>query len=180
MNYEEAKQAQPLAQPVVKVLERLEVECPSCKGKGWKDVIMPDGRKSCANRECNVCNSLRKIPYTHTPQVGEWCIYNEQPWLIIRVISNQITKGKDVVVIRTQGEDFFTTMEYITPILDWEVIEGILEKAGYECNTTKSPFPKCRVYKMGIRATSDYLFTKQANSRQLAVMKAVIELGKEI
>ncbi len=72
--------------------------------------------------------------------------------------------------------------EEIIPILGWEVIEEVLEKAGYWLVTNRpywkdKPGVQCLLYR---RNESDYFICNWGKSRQEAVYRAVIELGKEI
>ena len=168
MNYEQTTSIKELAAPVNKVLEGLTV-------KG----INP------------LTGDTLNILWKWQPQPGEWCIRKTDDNLGLLIDDNvNIHSGEERWGIRIFKFkiDVWEKKERLpflyVPILDWEVIEGILEKAGIgfnwfypasgveiemwyvEDNPNQDP---CVIYKL-----------KGNESRQEAVMKAVIKLGKEI
>lgn len=170
MNYKQANAVKHLATPVNKVLEGLRVDkCWHCDGSGYF-MARPD----------EDCNGTGKVPYSWTPQVGEWCIRYKKASLIIDVDEC----GKKIWLDNySQGRKPQESNEFI-PILEWEVIEEILQKAGYNIVVN---------YYSHLGSDSEYYCTiwkdewkdeeeidGEAKSRQGAVMKAVIELGEEL
>ena len=159
MNYEQANSVKELASPVNKVLEGLKVNVA-------RDVIPCVGSLYAGRSLVGLDKKTHKISYTWTPQVGEWCTY-----LI----------GDLGLIHKVQGEQWVWLSDYgyelhkdsVTPILEWEEIERVLEKAGFRIDI--SAVSECIIIGDG----SKYLANTEANSRQEAVMKAVIELGKE-
>ena len=162
---------------VLEVLQELEWECPECDWSNpnvstrWHPTKHKfiDGKRRCVNG---------KVKYSWTPQVGEWFVDSKKnPRLIISV-------ENDLVVECQEG--FLHYMYGITPILDWQTIEEILEKAGYWLEIIK-PLDKyivkgcmnigCSIYQEG---KDDYIVYAKGNSRQEAVMKAVLALRKEM
>ena len=122
MNHEQANAVKELAAPVNEVLERLEWDCPECKGEGEIDIGM---RWANEKPICPICKGKHIIPYTWTPQVGEWCFWDgfEDISLIIEVREDQWLK--------LPGCGHELPKENVTPILEWEVVEEGLEKAGH-------------------------------------------------
>jgi len=185
MNYEQASAVRKLAAPVNKVLERLEWECSKCQGKGYIvfGPALPD------QTTCSVCKGEGKIPYSYSPQPGEWvvnpCVLNKsEPVLITSVDKIGFHYATE------NGEDFCSTQTYskCIPILEWEEIDKVLEKAGYEILVATK---KCGNDERCVsieKLSSDnegllYLPVTclcYGKSRQEAVMKAVIKLGKEM
>ncbi len=161
MHYEEALEASKHnPEEVNKVLERLEVECPDCLA----------GLPGFEPQRCNTCNGTHKIKWKRQPQVGEWIIY----------------KGKISLIhyewIDRLGNMFDEVFKECIPILDWETIEGILEKAGYGITMILSPHRHGFVALSITDETDNEIisFRRGGKSRQEAVMKAIIELGKEM
>ncbi len=155
MTYEQANKAMPYATRNVEVLERLGWECKQCNATGYVGVTA----KGCGAIKCPICRGKGVLKYSWTPQVGEWCM------------NNKFLKGSPLIITKGNCPD----PKYYTPILEWEEIERVLKKVGY---------------KLKIRETSqgEYfaLIKGQTEvggigkSRQQAVMRAVIELGKEL
>ncbi len=159
---------------VNKVLERLDVECPKCKGNGWQ---RPERDFERVSSDCHKCNGKGKTSYTCTPQVGEWCLYRSEARLITRFRENKW--------VRLSGYKFEIHRDAVTPILEWEEIEEILEKAGYEVWVHPhytEPHDKrnyyCIIKKDNKRKR--ILFEVKGKSRIEAVYEAVLTLGKEI
>jgi len=186
MNDKQALSVKDLAAPVNKVLEGLEVECNMCDGGGRVHATGVDGHwlwsPSIENpiraitEKCGGCNGTGKVKYFWQPKVGEWYFktkkYNWRKPILI-------SSPNDV-----QWAKLFPT--YCSPILEWEEIEGILEKAGYwlEMNKPLSEYLKkdtmrvgCSIYQAG---KANFIAYAQGKSRLIAVYKAMIELEKEI
>ncbi len=158
---------------VMKVLEELtEKKCPKCNGRGKFKPVFPGE----SGYGCGHCRSTGKVHYSHTPQVGEWCVWRKGIVMIEKVYdddsfrtNNQIAKTKDSI-----------------PILEWEEIERVLEKAGYWLEINK-PLDKyivkgcmnigCSIYQEG---KDDYIVYARGHSRIEAVYDAVNRLGKEL
>jgi len=68
----------------------------------------------------------------------------------------------------------------ITPILEWETIERVIKKAGYGIEFIQSDASEWRAHILSDFDHRDILNADYCKTRQLAVMKAVIELGKEM
>ncbi len=175
MNYEQANAVKELALPVCKVLEGLEVQCPACNGTkiGVKSIFVEGGeRHKWIDGGCPKCTE-GKIPYTWTPQVGEWCIHShpgvkEEVCLIVGV------KEKEVKL----STDEYRPISLITPILEWEEIERILRKAGFYCGIAEfhDPFEYAFTIDKKDGATQKY----SKISRQKTVMESVVEFGEEL
>ena len=97
---------------VMRALEGLDVECYRCAGTGI---------------QCYVCGGEKRIKYSYQPQVGEWCIWEDKVRLIENVIRGNVWCVYNELAVPTWEE-----ANKVTPILPWETIEEILEKAGYE------------------------------------------------
>ena len=177
MNYEEAKQAQPFASDVMKVLEGLEWECKICKH------ISPEGDMDDYSRKfmvassglsvCRKCGGKGKVKWSWTPQVGEWCIldFNNKVGLITGTKKNikfYQPEGERATRLEYLPKDF---IEHSTPILEWETIEGIFRKTKYSMYV----YADC----CSIEEDDSPLVEAHGKSRLVAVYKAVIELGKE-
>ena len=195
MNYEQANAVKDLAAPVNKVLEGLDVECEACAGTaiGVKKIeVKGKERHKWIDKGCPICNGTRKIKYSWTPQVGEWFVLGGVVYLI----------DIDMLPIIT---------DLTIPILEWEEIERVLEKAGYrleirdELNDDMVKINKkeqflvwhwVNIHGLKIKV-KDFLGPGHGSrvslvgsvpivslysivSRQEAVMKAVLELGKEL
>ncbi len=180
MNYEQANKVKHLAPNVNKVLERLEVECPVCNGTTRE--TKRKGREVWTD-PCYNCMTAGtgKSSYSWTPQVGEWCSTNRyiKPDLCCLIVG--IRKDE----VRLHNRSFRFKYKNVTPILSWETIEGILKQnkyviifeGEYECEIWRAK----QEGKLGLYLTNDDILQVigEGKSRQKAVMKAVIELGKE-
>ena len=176
MNYKQALEASECnPEGVNAVLERLEVgKCLECGGVG--NVTMGPVNLTNFTTGCNICNGIGKLHYSWTPQVGEWVIDPENN--IACIGSN-----KDLENLRLA----MAVNPYFVSILDWQTIEEILEKAGYWMEVIK---PLGKYIKAGTMAVSCSIYEDEgragcvafvkAKTCQEAVMKAVIELGKEM
>lgn len=158
MNYEQANSVKKLAAPINKVLEGLEVECPDCK-----DHLMHQGLG---------CKYSGKVKYSHTPQVGEWCL----------LCGKQAANSELFLVSDKDDIDYVSSIALgeTVPILPWEEIERVLEKNGYKVSIVKEIGKDDAICNISIQYTCDVIIRDTfGNSRQKAVMKAVIALGKE-
>ncbi len=169
MNYDGALEASKHnPEEVNKVLEGLEWDCKECNVTGYVGMTA----KGCGSMKCPTCRGKGVLKYSWTPQVGEWCAcghyglgliikVREEQWLTIHNNTHELHKDNG------------------TPILPWEEIERVLEKAGY---VFKPPIyfygenRRNRIYHVCINGCH----YETGKSYQEAVMKAVIELGKEI
>ena len=109
--------------------------------------------------------------------MGEWCIWEGEVWLIIRKMKN------DVLLLASndyKGYDGEGLAQSCTPILHWETIEGVLEKAGYQLEFVQSDTFKWRAHILSDFKQRDILSADFCDSRQEAVDLAVLELGKEL
>jgi len=119
---------------------------------------------------------------------GEWCIYNKKPHLIVGVgVGNDLWLRKSGIMCYMFEPD---KRKKIIPLLHWERIEEILEGMGYRVymeefymdrSLKARKSAECKIYKYGEDLQGGTLLIKiEAKSCQLAVMRAVIELGKEM
>ena len=165
MNYEQVLEAQkhnPAG--VMKVLEGLEWECPEC---------MINIGPASSWVECPTCNGKKKVSYSWTPQRGEFA--QIVMGLIVLVDRDGLFEDKWVETSRMGLIEY----EKLTPILDWQVIEEILEKAGYWWNSMWSETLGGQK-RYGFQLQGKCVLNIIAKSRIEAVYKAVIELGKEL
>lgn len=173
------KEEMELTPQVVKVLEKLEVECPKCKGKGsyWKDgKVLSDKRAEVLPKiKCKKCNGTGKVKWQWEKKVGEWCIdkFTKQVRLIWAI------KDEHIYLAHPYGEpanSYANTEDKLIFIPHWENnIEEILEGLGYRTFFTVEGFDE-RGYEFIIMNHG----SGSAKTRQLAVMLAVIALGKEL
>jgi len=163
MNYEQANSVKELAAPVNKVLERLEFVEYLKKQKGGI-----------------VTN------WKWQPKVGEWAIYELGTEVESVVLISDIGGwNNDKPMIKGQAH----LIRSYTPILEWETIEAVLEKAGYYLSifehTKEGSSWEKESWQVWICAKKekDRITPKWFSpnlSRREAVYRAVIELGKEI
>ena len=185
MNHEQANSVKELAALVNEALEELEWDCPECDG----------GRMMAEHPGCQSCRGTFKVHYSWTPQVGEYIliqfadgkqtvkciasIYNGHIWI---VVSNKDSSPMLAIIDRA----------YVTLIPEWQVIEEVLEKAGYKVDTARATKEKrealahidwyigrtkyyCSIYFNNKRVSVAWSHTSQE-----AVMLVVEALGKEI
>ncbi len=175
MNYKQAKLAQPHAPGVIKVLEGLEWVCKICKH------ISPEGDMDDYSRKfmvassglsvCRRCGGKGKVHYTWDPQVGEWCVWEDE----VRLIEN-VSQGNVWCVYNELAVSTWEEANKVTPILECEEIERVLERAGYKLYLTNMDGSfKCRIYK-----GDEELVLEQRKTRLISVYEAVKKLGKEI
>ncbi len=170
MNYEQALKASKYNPVRVnKVLERLDVECPECNGS-QEFVHFTVGEHRVAGT-CKYCKE-GKISYTWTPQVGEWFLSKFGGLCLIYEVGDHFLRiaGPECKAEATGMSDGFI------PILEWQVIEEVLEKAGYEVNVSYDSKEGgfCTIWK------GDKYITAQGKNCLIAVYKAALALGKEL
>ncbi len=176
MNYEQALQASKCnPAEVMKVLERLEWECNRCNGKGIlkiPEITLGTRLKKTVN--CSHCVK-GKVSYTWTPQVGEWFIRMEK--LILITEPFQWRLNSDFAEKKGKVSGVYTRQNCI-PILEWEVIEEVLHKAGY--NLIGLDRGDSRQFHCDIMQDDKLIVATIGESRLIAVYDAVNKLGKEI
>ena len=164
MNYEQANAVKGLAAPVNRVLEGFEWDCKECKGTGkvWYANFLDEA-------DCGKCNGKGKLSYSWTPQVGEWMMWGSNELeLICQHNLGEIKNSKHKAEI--------------VPILEWEEIERVLKKAGYQL-FIKGFYNRiqCHIFEGDESFVAPIVVIEERNiTRQEAVMQAVIELGKEL
>ena len=173
MNYDEASSVKELAAPVMKVLEGLELECP----KTATYITHPI--------DCHICNGTGKAYYSYTPQVGEWIINEDKYVDLIAKID-----GRGGLWTSHDYEDgsicqhelvYIGVTNKCIPILHWEEIERVLEKAGYGVTVDEElDRRRDKVFSVGIIWDRGALSCDNMYSRQEAVCRAVIALGEMI
>lgn len=179
MTQKEAESVKNLAKPTVEALEVVtERECDYCNGAGWRnEAIIESGSPPTitpAKPTCSNCNGTGKLLWKWEPKVGGWCLLNDE-----RVANEElflISDDDDLVYVCSlapQGK--------VIPILHWEEIERVLEGVGYKLGMNKF------TDKQGITTYGAWFFAEECwsqaidgKSRQRAVMRVVIELGKQI
>jgi len=132
---------------------------------------------------------ISKGKWEGKPEVGEWCIYkknNEIALIVFHWPKTESNKYETLEVAFPLGtnrgiEEFAD--EFI-PLLHWERIEEILEGmgVGYEVKIDKwQGFEReGQNFRVSIRQNGVLMVgTHRTKTRQLAVMRAVIELVKE-
>ena len=179
MTHKLALISQPHVLPVNNALKKLEWECPVCKGEGKIKVgssypmegIIP------SYRDCMRCSRLGKISYTWTPQVGEWvlCLKSNKVHLVSRIFPKyRSCIGVDHIKI--------LQLDAITPILGWEEIVRLVEKATKYSFEVIIPSKRtgrkaqCLIFKPWVRRgikPNGVIVDERADSTQVAVMKAV-------
>jgi len=186
MNYEQVNSIKKLAPKVNKVLEGLNIRgCSDCANTGWiiRQIKGNDTRKE-DGRICPTCNGTGKTHYSWTPQVGEWCTKEDSLYLVTGYWINKVT-GNLSLLVHVNGYEIIELQgRNCIPILEWEEIERVLEKAGYILSIRDDINPET-VSKNGFQCTIEKgfdfpIFSGYGKIRQSAVMKAVLELGKEI
>jgi len=104
---------------------------------------------------------LEKLGWKWEPKVGEWFL--------------DAVSGEIFLIDRDDVKDDSDCLHgYVIPILHWEEIERVLEGMGYELEV------RMRECAISLQQSGDCVVLVGAESRQSAVMKAVIKLGEEI
>ena len=169
MNQTEAEFVKDLAKPVVEALEKVtERECPECKGEPIK------GTFHFESKVCILCNGTGKVKWKWKPKVGEWYLTPDDE---VRCIGDELDLESIPIVVDLNPA-------YI-PILHWEEIERVLEGVGYYVDTRKlTPYgcghKELSVSEIYLINSPDFISDGKGESRQEAVMQAVIKLGEEI
>ena len=178
MNYGQALDASKNnPERVLKVLEGLAVECPECKGS--QEYVHFTIEKHRVASTCKYCTE-GKIHYSWTPQVGEWCVWQDKVYLIYQVGEEYAPQVKaDKISIADLTGYRSTLKNSVTPILEWEEIERVLGGAGYSIDVFKYD-EIGKIYEVELDTELQHLLIVKAPTRQEAVMKAVLELGKEV
>ena len=176
MTHKEALIGKPHAPGVMKVLEGLEWVCSHYQGKGY----VVTGPAIMDQYTCSLCEE-GKIPYSWTPQVGEWVVYEGKVYLIYQVGEEYAPSVKaNKISIADLNGYLSTSKEFLTLILEWQEIERVLEKAGYIVRVRDNEgFGEDCKYNCGIYKDKSGIGAS-AKSRQLAVYEAVLALGKEL
>jgi len=143
---------------IKKIAEKAGKKCLKCEGTGNEDDF----------GGCRWCNGTGKVK-------GEW-EWEPERWQQV------VYRGK-VNLIRAVLTPIYVDLlskrgvfiKDLIPLLHWERIEEILEGMGYALSVLKyEGYVKCYIHQK-----DDLLVTEQRKTRQEAVMRAVIELGKE-
>ena len=106
--------------------------------------------------------------------MGEWCIVLDKLHLITKIFGQAVIE----VVPEPLIYDRLLEKSDAIPILQWEEIEIILEKAGY--SLVGLDRSENRPFHCDIMQGNDLITATIAKSRQEAVMLAVEALGKEL
>ena len=110
---------------------------------------------------------ISKGKWEWEPEIGEWAISEEYTFLIIGAHDN--------IVEYNFG---YYPQKDCVPLLHWERIEEILALFGYELIMLGTGY--YADFACGIQQDDKEMIKRiEAPTRQLAVMRAVIELGKE-
>jgi len=181
---EEIALAKPTVDALKKIAERQEKESPSCRGKRNKPYpfdacVECDGiGKESHDWRPDECLAIDKVKgkWEWEPKVGEWCLYGNTLLLITKVtVSVLEVSGGMIEAVKA---------DKVVPLLHWERIEEILEGMGYYFTRGEE-----------VEQAEDVLYIKKEGldnlrlnieidfrdkSRQEAVQRAVIELGKEV
>ncbi len=182
------KLAKPFNDALKKIAERQ--KCPECNGVGRfalsKEGVIADPCHT--HIKCPKCNGTGKGKWEWEPEVGEWCIYCNKRFLISHVSKNIVEYYVEL------GRGFSVKANLCIPFLPWETIEKILEGMGYVFQSPRDWLGEHRFnersnYELWIstasrssRASAHKDFRTgyaESKSRQLAVMRAVIELAKK-
>ena len=176
MNYGQADSVKELAAPVDKVLKKLEWDCPECKGKGKIKVgsSYPMEGMIPSYRGCITCGGHGKLSYSHVPQVGEWYLLCDKQAANSELFL--ISDEDDIVYISS-----LAPQSEVVLIPEWEIIEEILEKAGYKLEMLgRWMLQNRKEYVITIKYRNDSIVETISNSRLIAVYDAVNKLGKEL
>jgi len=130
-----------------------------------------------------VCKVLKKLGWKEwKPEEGEWGIYEGKAHLITQVDGNWVMVKK---LVWGFDEEWIEKSK-VVPILHWEKIEEILEEFSYDISTEKTyengvfVFHKAYISIRDEHDTWRDLAIERGKTRQEAVMRAVVELGKRI
>ena len=161
------KEAQELAKPCYEAIKKIaeRKECPTCVGYGGTDLVKMPGL--CATMgKCPTCKGTGKVKWEGELEPRDEFI---------------ATDGSSRFVVSTcsggvrDDYGYHWSTKLITPLLEWQKIEEILEGMGYDLLIGKHE----RIYGASVFQGKKCLSIGDGKSRQPAVMRAVIELGKE-
>lgn len=117
-----------------------------------------------------VIEKISKGKWEWEPEIGEYYIEDKEPQLI----------GDEIYLEHVQY--LLVISQSLTPLLHWERIIKILERIGYGVTVTYEGGEElnerayCNIWKDGKYVVED----KRGEDCQSVVMRAVIELGKEL
>ena len=166
-------------------------KCPKCEGKGYSKWVGHAHKRH--QITCTVCNGMGRIKYAWEPQVGECILLDDEIHLLFPTrdglgFDAGISCGRSTDYCEEKCyQDFTDSIKAkCTPILPWEEIMRIMEKAGYRMSNLIRDvvtdhwvvnFQKLE-WQGPVLARDVCVGTGQL--LQEAVMLAVIELGKEL
>lgn len=181
MNQTEAESVKDLAKPTVEALGVItEKECPECKGTGDVD-LKTKKLEIMGSIRCRKCNGTGKLSWRWKSEVGEFVIREtlKEICLITYVCAFDILR-----VTAEDGASFDESKKRFTPLLPWEEIERVLEGVGYEMDLLHTSYRNCKEehnIEICRKGESDpSVWNCKGKTRQEAVMRSVIELGKEL
>ena len=176
MTYEQANNVKELASPVIKVLERLKVECPECKGIG--SISVPQIYTNPVQGFCPACKGKGKIKWKWQPKWLDLVIYNNEIWEV------GYYDGEDsrIYIRNNIGEQDRILPSEAIPILEWEEIEVVLQKAGYNLDIKGIlGHIVCKIFDAHKIFVPPLVYAEQVKiTRTRAVYDAVLELGEEL
>lgn len=156
---EAVKLAKPLVEAIKKIAERQEIECIVCNGTGRFPYIADLGRNPCSR-----CKGTGKVKgrWEWEPLATDWVLF----------------RGEARILMDTPKSAHRD--EYV-PLLHWEELEEILEGMEYYVYFCNKREPGDNVYVEIRRGAmfNEMIVMSQSKTRQEAVQKAVIELGKK-
>lgn len=113
------------------------------------------------------------------PEPGEWCVYEEDIFLVVRVYDDGAGKLIDVYDETTQKPECFRP-EDVTPILECEEIKRVLEGMGYIVKVREQEdFGEDCKYNCGIY-TDKLGVGASAPTRYESVVNSLLELAKDL
>lgn len=166
-----------------------EKECGKCKGSGQFITKFP-----LPLRRCPTCNGTGKLKYVWKPQVGEWVLFKDELCLISCINIWAIWTSQDVHSYNEDGTYAGSTVmaermfkKDCVPLLPWETIERVLREHGIQLELLRKPNKSWLIWKhtCSLKTLEGYektftVSSEWCNTRQEAVMLAVIELAKEL
>lgn len=174
-----------LAKPTVEAIKMIagKRKCGKCAGKGWVTAFYPHGTPVTPSPDCDACDGTGKGKWEWEPKPrDEFIATDGSKRFIVKAISNGITTA-------IQDEcGYHWGVSKVIPLLYWERIKETLEGMGYTIDIGK---PNGCILNDYVTHIDDYecvirngnfktLAKVFGKSCQLAVMRAVIELGKGI
>lgn len=175
------KEAQELAKPcyeaIKKIAEKTGRKCVQCHGDGVIYETPLSGES-----KCFVCNGTGKVKgkWEWEPEVGESFVGSEGvPIVIAGIIDVPLALGTENRRLQhlSLGKVKEVFVKDTIPLLHWEKLEEILKEMGYIINLQYNPKVAwwCEIWR------NELLLEKvdACQTRQEAVQRAVIELGKE-